>query len=69
MLALLRHFPVVAAFLVLCVLEMSTDRFLISKPYFSVPIYLGMSLFVGVAFLIWLLLNGKRPKAVEEKRD
>lgn len=68
-LTLLRHLPLVAALLVLCVLELSSTQSMISRPYFTVPTYMGMSLFIVIAIIIWLMVNGRRPQTTEETEE
>lgn len=68
-LILLRHLPLVAALLVLGVLELSSTQSMISKPYFNVPTYMGMALFIVIAIIVWLMVNGRRSQTTEETEE
>ena len=67
---LLRHFPLLAASLAFALLEISTGTFVTPHLHFSVRAYLGVSIFIGLAVLIWLIANGRRAsRPIEEQKD
>lgn len=69
MLALLRHSPLATAVVLLIALEFSTDVLIVRQSHFTMYASIGASFLIGLAVLIWLFVNGVRPKPIEEKED